>query len=87
MSIGEKITDEIISWTFVGISVVIVSLFLLKFKAGVNIAGYGYGSMNSTIDTFILAFSTPQYWVGIAIIGVIGIMMLQFYKGKTGGKD
>ena len=39
---GQKITGEIMAWTMVLFSVIIVSVILLNFNKSINDAGIGY---------------------------------------------
>ena len=78
MGVGNKINKEIIAWTGVGITVVLASIILLKFK---DVSGVT-SDLNTTIDSFVTAFAEPKNWVAIVIIAIIGFALLKFYKGK-----
>lgn len=78
MGVGNKINKEIIAWTGVGITVVLASIILLKFK---DVSGVTE-DLNTTIDAFVTAFAEPKNWVAIVIIAIIGFALLKFYKGK-----
>lgn len=79
MGIGSTINNEVMAWTGVGITVVLASIILLKFKgvSGVTAA------LNTTIDSFVTAFSEPKNWVAIVIIAIIGFALLSFYRSKN----
>ena len=64
------------AWTGVGIIVVIASIILLKFK---DVSGVT-ADLNTTIDSFVSAFSEPKNWVTIVIIALIGFGILAWYK-------
>jgi len=76
--VGNKINKEIVAWTGVGITVVLASIILLKFK---DVSGVT-SDLNTTIDSFVTAFAEPKNWVAIVIIAIIGFALLKFYKGK-----
>ena len=78
MGIGETLTKEIKAWGVLAIVVVIVSVVLLKFK---DVSGVT-SSLNSTIDTFVAAFSEPKNWVAIVIIALIGFAILKLFTSK-----
>ena len=82
MGVADKISSEIVGWGVVGITVVLVSIILLNFKTVSVVTA----SLNSTVDTFVSAFSEPKNWVAIVIIAIIGISLLSFFtkKGKGG---
>lgn len=78
MGMGKSISNEINEWTGVGILVVIASIVLIKFKdvSGVTAA------LNTTIDSFVSAFSEPKNWIAIVIIAVIGFAILNLYNKR-----
>lgn len=78
MGLGDKISKEVMSWGTAGIIVVIVSIILLKFK---DVTGVTSG-LNTTVDTFVSAFSEPKNWVAIALIAIVGFGMLYYFKNK-----
>lgn len=79
MGMGDKINTEVMAWTGVAITVVLASVILLKFK---DVSGVT-SALNTTIDTFVTAFSEPKNWVAIVIIAIIGFSLLLFYKKKN----
>ena len=78
MGFGAKIGNEVKEWGTLAIVVVIVSIVLIKFKSvsGVTTA------LNTTIDTFVTAFSEPKNWVSIVIIAMIGFGVLYLFTKK-----
>lgn len=76
MSMGSKLTNEVIAWGTLAMVVVIVSVVLLKFK---DVSGVT-SALNTTIDTFVTAFSEPKNWVVIVIIAAIGIGLIVYFK-------
>jgi len=78
MGIGDKLKNEVMAWGTLAIVIVIVSIVLLKFK---NVSGVTT-SLNSTIDTFVSAFSEPKNWVAIVIIAIIGFAILYLFTKK-----
>ena len=78
MGIGDKLKNEVMAWGTLAIVIVIVSIVLLKFK---NVSGVTT-SLNSTIDTFVAAFSEPKNWVAIVIIAIIGFAILYLFTKK-----
>ena len=78
MGIGETLSKEVQAWGVLAIVVVIVSVVLLKFK---DVSGVT-SSLNSTIDTFVAAFSEPKNWVAIVIIALIGFAILKLFTSK-----
>ena len=79
MSMGKTISKEVMAWTGVGIIVVIASIILLKFK---DVSGVT-SDLNTTIDTFVTAFSEPKNWITIVIIAIIGFGILKWYQSKA----
>jgi len=82
MGLGDKISKEITAWTTVGITVVLASVILLKFK---NVSGVT-SALNTTIDTFVTAFSEPKNWIVIVIIAIIGVGVLMLFMKSMSGK-
>jgi len=76
MGIGKQLTDNIKEWGVLVMFIVIISVIILKFK---EVDGVTSG-LNSTIDTFVSAFSEPKNWVTIVIIALIGISLLAFFN-------
>jgi len=64
MGIGGTIKNEVRDWAGLGVIIVIVSIILLKFK---DVSGVT-ASLNTTIDTFVTAFSEPKNWAIIVVI-------------------
>jgi len=80
MAVGSQLQTTIKEWGVLVMFVVIISVVLLKFK---DVGGVTLG-LNTTIDTFVSAFSEPKNWVTIVIIAIIGISLLaMFYKMKS----
>ena len=80
MGIGNSLTTTIREWGVLVMFVVIISVVLLKFKGVSGVTA----DLNTTIDTFVTAFSEPKNWVTIVIIALIGVAMLGlFNKLKT----
>jgi len=80
MGIGNSLTTTIREWGVLVMFVVIISVVLLKFKGVSGVTA----DLNTTIDTFVAAFSEPKNWVTIVIIALIGVAMLGlFNKLKT----
>ena len=79
MGIGETLSKEVKAWGVLAIVVVIVSVVLLKFK---DISGVT-SDLNTTIDTFVSAFSEPKNWVSIVIIALIGFAILYMFTKKS----
>jgi len=81
MSMGNKISNEVIAWGTVAMVVVIVSVVLLKFKGVSGVTS----ALNTTIDTFVTALSEPANWVIIVVIAIIGIGLIAYFrKGMKG---
>ena len=81
MSMGTKLTNEVIAWGTLAMVVVIVSVVLLKFK---DVSGVT-SALNTTIDTFVSAFSEPKNWVIIVIIAAIGIGLIAYFRKTLKG--
>jgi len=80
MGAGQKLQNTVKEWGILIMFVVIISIVLLKFK---DVSGVTSG-LNTTIDTFVTAFSEPKNWVGIVVIVVIAVSLFGlFYKLKT----
>ena len=77
MNVG-ALNKQVSAWTGLAITVVVASVVLLNFK---SISGVT-ASLNTTIDTFVSAFSEPANWVAITIIALIGFALLKMYSGK-----
>ena len=41
------------------------------------------GSVASSIDTFVTAFSEPKNWITIVIIAIIGFGILKWYQSRN----
>lgn len=78
MGIGEKLNKNVTAWGSLAMVIVIVSVVLLKFK---NISGVTSG-LNTTIDSFVSAFSEPKNWAVIVIIFLIGLYMIKMFNSK-----
>lgn len=80
----KDVSNEIVGWIGMAITIVIGSIVLVKFK---NVNGVTAG-LNTTIDNFVSAIAEPENWVAIVIIAVIGIAILGMFlklfnkKGK-----
>jgi len=79
MAIGSTLQNETKAWGTLVMFIVILSVILLKFK---DISGVTDG-LNTTIDTFVSAFSEPKNWVLIVIIALIGIYLMKKFAGKN----
>ena len=80
MGIGDQIGKEVMAWGTLAIVIVLISVILLKFKSVNGVTS----DLNTTVDTFVTAFSEPKNWVIIVIIAVIGIAMLKMFKSMKG---
>jgi len=81
MGIGTVLKNEVLDLGILVMLVVVLSVVILKFKdvSGVNTA------LNSTIDTFVTAFSEPKNWVIIIIIGLIAIGLIKLFTSLGKG--
>jgi len=79
MAMGKKIQDTITNWGVVAIIIVVVSVVLLKFKDVSAVTS----ALNTTIDTFVTAFSEPKNFIVIVIIGVIGFGLISLFRKKA----
>lgn len=78
MGMGDTLTKEIKGWITLAMFIVVGSVVLLKFK---GVSGVTAG-LNTTIDSFVTAFSEPSSWVAIAIIAIIGYGIMKYFQGK-----
>lgn len=79
MTIGSGLTKEVKAWGTLVMFIVILSVIILKFK---DISGVT-AALNTTIDTFVTAFSEPKNWILIVIIAIIGIALMKKFAGKN----
>ena len=79
MTIGNSLTKEVKAWGTLVMFIVILSVIILKFK---DISGVT-ANLNTTIDTFVTAFSEPKNWILIVIIAIIGIALMKKFAGKN----
>jgi len=75
MGVATTLKNEVLDLGILVMLVVVLSVVILKFK---NVSGVTSG-LNTTIDTFVTAFSEPKNWVIIIIIGLIAIGLIKLF--------